>query len=178
MSHGDAARSSLVMRMVGAARLDRATYEEVEHDRGATMQAASVVVATSIAAGIGALSTEGPQAFVGYTAAGLAGWAVYAWLTYIIGTRIFATSETSADWGELARTLGFASAPRMLLLLGLVPGLLGVVSFVVSIWVILTTIVALKAALDFGTGRAIGTGLLGVIAQGIIFAIVWGILGG
>ena len=57
------------------------------------------------------------------------------------------------------------------------PGLFELVGLVVGIWVILTTITALKAALDFGTWRAIGTGLLGLIAQGIIFAIVGGILG-
>ncbi len=177
MQQDDATKSSLLERVVGVVRLKRATYEEVEHDRDATIQAAAIVIATSVAAGIGAVSSEGTLAFVTYTAAGLVGWAVYAWLTYIIGTRIFATSETSADWGELARTLGFASAPRLLLLLGLVPGLFELVGLVVGIWVILTTITALKAALDFGTWRAIGTGLLGLIAQGIIFAIVGGILG-
>ena len=177
MSEQDAAKRSLVERLVGAARLDRSTYEEVEHDRDATMQAAAVVLVTSVAAGIGAVASEGTLALVWYTAAGLLGCVAYAWLTYVIGTRIFATAETSADWGELARTLGFASAPRLLLLLGLVPGLLGLVALVVGVWVILTTITALKAALDFGTWRAIATGILGLFAQGIIFAIVAGILG-
>ena len=172
MLEHDGAKRSLVERLVGAARLDRSTYEEVEHDRDATMQAAAVVLVTSAAAGIGAVSSDGTLALIGYSAAGLLGWAVYAWLTYFIGTRVFATAETSADWGELARTLGFASAPRLLLLLGLVPGLFGVVGLVVGIWVILTTITALKAALDFGTWRAIGTGVLGLIAQGVVFAIV------
>ena len=177
MHQDDATKSSLMERLVGAARLRSATYEEVEHDRDATKQAAGVVVATSVAAGVGAIATEGALALIGFTVAGLVGWAVYAWITYFIGTRIFATSETSADWGELARTLGFASSPRFLLLLGLVPGLFGIVGLVVGIWVILTTIAALKAALDFGWGRAIGTGFLGVIAQGIIFAIVGALLG-
>ena len=177
MHQGEPTKSSLLERLVGAARLRSAIYEEVEHDRDATMQAAGVVVLTSLAAGVGAISTEGTLALVGFTIAGLLGWAVYAWLSYFIGTRIFATAETSADWGELARTLGFASSPRLLLLLGLVPGLFGLVAFVVGIWVILTTITALKAALDFGWWRAIGTGFLAVIAQGIVFGIVGGILG-
>ena len=41
-------------RMIGAARLDVGTYEEVEADAGATGQAMAVVILSSIAAGIGA----------------------------------------------------------------------------------------------------------------------------
>ena len=120
-----------------------------------------------------------PVAFSGsfaLTIVGLIGWAVYAWIAYFVGTRLFATAETSADWSELARTLGFANSPRILLLLGLVPGIFPIVSFVVGVWVIMTTITALKAALEMGTWRAVGTALVALIAQGIIFGIVFAII--
>ena len=106
----------------------------------------------------------------------MASWAVWAWIAYFVGTRVFATAETSADWGELARTLGFASSPRILYLLGLVPGIFEVVSFFVGIWVILTTITALKAALEMGTWRAVGTALVAVIPSSIVFGIVYTII--
>ena len=176
MQQDGAATTSFVGRMIGAARLKADVYEEVEHDRSATRQAAIVVVGTSLAAGIGGITSAGVLSLVALTIAGLAGWAVYAWITYIVGTRLFATAETSADWGELARTLGFASSPRLLLVLGLVPGIFGIVAFVVGVWVILTTITALKAALEMGTWRAVGTALVALIAQGIIFGIVAAII--
>jgi hypothetical protein len=45
--------SSFVERVIGAIRLDPATYEEVEHDTGATWQAAVVVAAAAIFSGVG-----------------------------------------------------------------------------------------------------------------------------
>ena len=72
----------------------------------------------------------------------------------------------------MARTLGFANAPKVLYLLGLIPALLGLVSFAVGIWVLVTTIIALKAALDIGLGRSIAIAVLGSIPSAILFAIV------
>ena len=40
------------MRLIGAISLDAAIYEEVEADRTATGQALSVVIASSLAAGV------------------------------------------------------------------------------------------------------------------------------
>ncbi len=48
--------ASFTQRMIGAAKLDVHTYEEVEADRTATGQAMGVVVLSSIASGIGAVA--------------------------------------------------------------------------------------------------------------------------
>ena len=45
----------MLARMLGAARLNVHTFEDVESDKGATMQAMIVVVLVSIAIGIGGL---------------------------------------------------------------------------------------------------------------------------
>ena len=155
MQYDDAAATPFVGRMIGAARLKGDVYEEIEHDQSATSQAAIVVVGTSLAAGIGGISTGGIVALVLFTIVGLVGWAVYAWIAYFTAHGS-SPLRRPAPMGELARTLGFASSPRILLLLGLVPGIFGLVSFVVGVWVILTTITALKAALEMGTWRAVG----------------------
>ncbi len=42
-------------RMLGAARLNVDTYEEVEIDRGATIQALLVVILVAIAGGVGTI---------------------------------------------------------------------------------------------------------------------------
>ena len=169
-------RSSFVERMIGAARLDRAVYEEVEHDRGATRQAAQVVVLSAAAAGVAALFTIGFGGLIFISLFALISWALYAYVTYLIGTRLLAGPETSADWGELARTLGFAQAPGVLTIVGVVAPLAILVGAVVSIWLLFTTVVALRAALDFSTGRAIGTALLGWVALGAIRALIFAAL--
>lgn len=171
-------QSSIFSRMFRAARLEEAVYEEVEHDRDATRQAALVVVGTSIAAGIGA-GFAGDQLIAGLifmTIAGLVAWAIYAYITYFIGTRVFAGPETQADWGELARTLGFANAPRALLIVGVVPALFTLVGFIVSIWVLATTVVALRAALDFTIWRAVGTAIVGWVVQVAVLSVIFALL--
>ena len=116
--------ASFVARMVGAARLDPAMYEEVEADRTATGQALAVVALSSLASGIGGIAA-GEQGFIGGLIVGLVGWVVWAFLTWIIGTKLLPEPTTQSDMGELLRTLGFASAPGFLRVFGWIPVLGG-----------------------------------------------------
>ncbi len=155
---------SLVSRMKGAATLDVATYEDVEHDTTATGQAATVVVIAAVAQAIGLFSL-GPIVMVSGAVGALFGWLVWAGITYVIGEKLF---HGTATWGELLRTLGFAQAPGVLLVLGIVPFLGGLISVAVGIWILVAGIVAVRQALDFSTGKAIITVFLGwlVVAVG------------
>jgi hypothetical protein len=164
--------SSIIDRMIRASRLETEVYEEVEHDPDATTQAAIIVIGTSILAGIGGFG-GGIIGIIVLAALSLVGWAVYAWITYFIGTRLLAGPETSASWSELARTLGYASSPRALLVVASVPILGPLVAAVVAIWVLVTSVVAIRAALDFDTWRAVATAILGWIAQGILFGLAF-----
>ena len=51
--------AGLIARCLGAARLDAATYEDVEADESTTGQAMLVVALSSVAAGIGAADQAG-----------------------------------------------------------------------------------------------------------------------
>ena len=53
----------------------------------------------------------------------------------------------------------------------LIPGIASLVQLVVGIWVLIATVVALRAALDCSTVRALVIGIAASIAQAIIFAI-------
>lgn len=152
-------QTSFIDRMIGAARLDAATYEEVERDEQATVQAMSVVLMGAVAAGIGSLS-GGIVGLVAGAILAVVGWAVYAGVAYWVGTTLFKGEQTSATWGELLRTLGFASSPRLLLVLMVVPVLGLIVALAVLVWMLFTTVVAIRQALDFDTGRAIGTAVV------------------
>ena len=48
-------KSSFINRVYRAIKIDPELYEEVEHDKSATIQAALVVIFSSLAAGIGAI---------------------------------------------------------------------------------------------------------------------------
>jgi hypothetical protein len=163
-----------VKRMVGAARLDTNTYEEVEADRGATAQALGVVVLASVAAGIG--MGQGLRGLVIGTVLSLIGWAIWAWLIYFIGTRWLPEPDTNADGGQLLRTVGFGTSPGVLRVLGIVP-LLGELVFVVTaIWTLIAMVVAVRQALDYrSTGRAVGVCIIGWLVQLAILVVVGGL---
>lgn len=166
-----AGRSSIVDRMIRAARLEPQVYEEVEHDQSATGQAMLVVVLGAIAAGIGALYGGIIALIVGIVAA-LIGWAIYAFMAYWVGTNIFKGPQTSATWGELLRTLGFASSPRVLLVFAVIPAVGFFLGLVVFVWTLITTVIAIRQALDFDTGRAIATAVVSWLALLLVYVIV------
>ena len=85
--------ATLVERAIGAARLDVATYEEIEADATALPQATAVVAAAAIAAGIGANQEGGAGALLGVLASLLA-WYIWAGVTYLIGTRLLPEPTT------------------------------------------------------------------------------------
>lgn len=164
-------------RMIRAARLDVNLYEEVEADTGATKQAMAVVVLGSIAAGLGAGRGSLGGILFGAVVA-LIGWVVWAYLIYWIGTRLFPEPQTSATHGELLRTIGFASSPGLLRVLGVVPGLREIVFLVAGIWALVATVVAVRQALDYrGTLRAVGVCAVGWVVQMVLVAIALFLLG-
>jgi hypothetical protein len=168
---------SLGERMVRAAKLDASLYEEVEADRGALGQATAVVVLASLAAGFGAFARGGVGGFLLATIAALAGWYVWAFLTYWIGTRFLPEPQTQADYGELLRTIGFSSSPGVIRVLGVIPGLTGPVFLVASIWMLVAMVIAVRQALDYtGTLRAVGVCLIGWIVQVLILAVLLALL--
>ena len=55
------------------------------------------------------------------------------------------------DPGELLRTIGFAAAPGLLLVLGVLPGLAVPIFVMASLWMLAAMIVAVRQALDYDT---------------------------
>ena len=170
--------TGFVGRLVRAARLDVNLYEEVEADKGALFQAMGAVVLSSIAAGIGSTEAGGLGGILAGTIMALAAWYVWAYLTYFIGTKLLPEPQTRADAGELLRTIGFASSPGIIRALGIIPGLSGPIFLVASIWMLVAMVIAVRQALDYrSTWRAVGVCVVGWIAQALILALLFGILG-
>ncbi len=168
-----------VNRMIRAAKLDIRLYEEVEADKNAMGQAVGVVALSSLAGGIGFMQQAGLTGLVIGTVSSLLGWYVWAFLTYIIGTKLLPEPQTSADHGELLRTIGFSSAPGLLRIFGIIPGLGTIVNLLASVWMLVAMVIAVRQALDYhSTYRAIGVCLIGWIVQTVLFALVLTLMGG
>jgi hypothetical protein len=170
---------TFLRRLLGAAVLDSATYEEVERDRGATIQSCLVVVLACLSAGIGATGLYDTAAtlrfFAVSTAIALMTWAAWALLTLQIGTRILPAAETRADLGQMLRTLGFSAAPGLIQAFAVLPGMVLPVFAIAIIWTIAASVIAVRQALDYRTlSRALAVCALGWILA-LLFAVVLGV---
>ena len=168
----------MLSRMIGAALLRPHTYEEVEHDSAATKQAVIVVVVVALAIGIGNTSLGITALIVGIVM-GIVQWALWALVTYIIGTTLLNTPATEANWGQLARTTGFAQTPGLLRIFGFIPFIGSLLVIIGSIWQVAAMVVAVRQALDYTSKwRALGVVVIGVIPVAILTVIARAILPG
>jgi hypothetical protein len=138
-------------RLLGAAIMDAGMYEGIEADRRTTMQALAAVMLVSLAAGVGAGEWLGTrvETLVAVTALAIITWSAWAMLVFQIGTRLIPEASTQADWGQLLRTTGFAAAPGLLLVFGLIPAGRVAVFVVVGVWMFAAMVFGVKHALDY-----------------------------
>lgn len=164
-------------RIIRAAKLDINLYEEVEADKTALGQSMTVVILSSVAAGIGVITKGGISGILIGTITALIGWLIWSYLTYIIGTKILPTPETRADYGELLRTIGFSSSPGIIRILGIIPGLAKIVFLIAGIWMLVAMVIAVRQALDYrSTFRAVGVCIIGWAIQAIVLALFFGLI--
>lgn len=171
--------NSFTQRLIGALALDSTIYEEVEADPSALTQAAIVVLGSSVAAGIGSRGLVAPtlRGMVFITVVSFLAWAAWALVVVQVGGRVMPEPSTRADIGQLLRTIGFASAPGLLRVLGIMSAATIPVFVVTAIWMLAAMIVAVRQALDFHTtSRAVAVCVLGwllAIAIAAAFGLVF-----
>jgi hypothetical protein len=99
-------------------------------------------------------------------------------VTYLVGTTVFKTPETHADWGQLARGTGFAQTPGVLQVLVFIPFVGGLIALVATFWQLVAMVIAVRQALDYtSTLRAVGVVLVGFVIVIIPIIIIGAILG-
>jgi len=132
----------------------------------------------SVAAALPELGSATIAGLVGALVTAALAWVVWAFLTYAIGTRLLPEAQTRADFGELLRTLGFAAAPGIVQIAGVIPPLRALAFVAAELWTLAAMVVAVRQALDYtSTLRAIGVCVIGwgvqvVIALALLSALV------
>jgi hypothetical protein len=161
-------------RLIGAIRLDSATYAEVHRDESALGQAAGVVALGALAQAASAFQ-QGELVSLGLMRGALAGmefisafagWFLAAFTIWIVGVKIM---KRPSDLRGLLRALGFAAAPQLLY----VASSLGLGWFDwaiwlgIWIWTMAAFVTALQAALEVSSGMAtvvcLGAALLSLL---------------
>lgn len=163
---------SWMERAIAAAKLDVSAFEEVEADTGATGQAAGIVAISAVAQGIAAVN-HGTTGIFGSLIGAFVAWLIWSVITYFVGVTLF---KGTATVGELLRTLGFAQAPGVLYIVGILPLIGPIAAFCIAIWILIAGIIAVRQALDISTGKAVITAIIGWLVL-IIPLAVFGMAG-
>ena len=109
----------------------------------------------------------------------MASWAAWAFCTWLLGEIAFDVVETDADWGQLARTTGFAQTPGILNVLLFISTIGGVIYLAAYAWTFACMVVAIRQSLDYtSTQRAFVVILIAFIPVAILNFIVLGLTGG
>lgn len=152
------------------------TYRAIQMDPNATKEAAIVVAAVAIASAIGGAGDDGGRIIVGLAGAFLS-WLVLSGTTYFFGTNIFGTPTTQVTMESLLRTLGYAQAPGVLALFGIVPIFGWMLVLVGGLWSLVTAIVAIRETLQLSTLRAVLIAIVAAIATALIVGTLGILLG-
>jgi hypothetical protein len=180
-------------RVIGAFKLERPIFDEVRRDTNAMTQAAIIIAVSGFAGGVGAFFSDQNQSLTvddrTYNVGGsvltgiiagaanivisLIAWVFISLVYRFVALRMLGSQETSIQWQEVARPIGFASAPSMLSLLSPIPLLGALISFVAGIWAFAAQIVALSETFRVSKWRAFGI----IVVSVILLSLVIGILG-
>jgi hypothetical protein len=159
-------------RVIGALKLQAATFEEVENDATATGQAAAVVAAASVASGLGLIFWLGIGAVLRQIIVSLIAWGIGSTVIWYIGTKLMPGKNTQADIGQLLRVLGFAQAPGIASILIILPLIRYLIMLAVLIWTIAATVIAVRQALDYDdTMKAVVVCLIAAAAYWVVMML-------
>ena len=171
--------ADLTGRMIGAMKADVKTLNEIEADPNAFTQAVIVIVIAGVASLIGNIFRGGISGGIVGLVGSLLGYFLFAFLVFLIGTKVMPEPTTKSDFNETFRTVGFAASPGVLNVLAIIPFLGPLISLLIAIWSLVIGVIAVREALDYtNTGRAIIVCLIaGVICWIVVFLVMLPIVG-
>ena len=172
--------SILSARLMRLVRLDTTVFDEVKQDPAATLPAVFVVIASTLLAAAGGwmwwvIKGFGDNGKVFFhsvimgTVFSFALWIVWLLVAWVILTQLF---REDADWQQMLRTMGMASAPLALSVAMFIPGIdMGIALASIALFFGLNTI-AIQATTQANPARVLMANLAGFA----VWAIVLGLL--
>ena len=164
--------SLFLNRIFRAVKIDPEVFNEVQKDKNATLSAAVVVILSSTAAGIGAVSL-GVGNFILAPIFSLISWFVWAYIVYFVGVKLFPETKTKTTQFALLRAIGFSSAPGIIRIFAFNEGLM-IVTFLGSfIWMLACMVVAVKETLNYKSlWKALGVVIISWLMQGFFLLTI------
>lgn len=145
-----------ISRITRASRLESAVYEEVESDRRAMGESVAVILLSGVATGIDSLLGGDLIGLLNAVLLSLVAWLSCGLAAWTVGTLVLAEPDTRANYAEVLRVTGFASAPGLLRVFGVVPILGRLVFVITGLWMLVAMVIAIRQTLDYrSTWRAL-----------------------
>jgi len=166
-----------INRIIGILKLDVHTFEEIEADKNATVEAAIIVTIVALVGSIGAAISSG-QFLITYVTSfiwAIVGWVIWSAITLLVGTKLF---NGQADLGEMLRVLGYAQIPNILRVLGFIPCIGPLITLVAAIWSLVAAFIAIRQGLDIDNTKALLTVFIGWVVWIVGSLLITAIFGG
>jgi hypothetical protein len=175
----------MIDRILRAIRLDWTVFREIAEDQNALTEAAIIVAVVTFLSGIGTFigfligDASFGTAFLGFLNTWLIdgillGWILWAVLTYFVGTTLY---QGKTDIPEMLRVLGYATAPKLLGILGFIPCVGWLIALAGAILALIAGVIAVREAMEFDTTKAIITVVVSGVIAWVLSWIVGTILG-
>tara|TARA_B100000780_G_scaffold245770_1_gene189969 strand:+ start:1312 stop:1833 length:522 start_codon:yes stop_codon:yes gene_type:complete len=164
--------SLFLNRVFRSIKIDPEVFNEVQKDKNATISAAIVVVLSSSAAGIGAISL-GASNFMLAPFFSLISWFVWAYIVYFVGVKLFPDTKTKTTQFALLRAIGFSSAPGIIRIFGFNEDLMTVTFIGSAFWMLVCMVVAVKETLNYKSlWKALGVVIISWFVQAFILLAI------
>ena len=174
--------SLFLNRLFRAAKLDAGLYEEIIEDTGTMFQAMMAVFIYSAASAYGGFGRGGVAGINFGMITTLIGWYVWAFSAYFVGMRFLPEAETEGNRKAVLRAMGFASAPGLIRLLGLLPNMAATTFLIASVWMFVAAVVAIKQAMSYqsiyrAAGVCMISWIISAIFQGLMYFSLLSVFG-
>jgi len=172
----------MIGRIVRVVKLDATVYAEIEQDEAANVEAAIIVGVASLLSALGSalavwayggrFGTGLGTFFISLISGVVLNWLLWAYVTMLVGTKLFGGETTFL---KMARTLGYANAPRVLGILSAITCLGAIIGFVAWILSLVAGFFAVRESLDLPTDKSIITM---VVSGVIVFSVssIWALI--
>ena len=140
-------------RMIGAAKLDVATFEDIERDQTAMGHAVGVIALAALAGGLANIWYGGVTGIVSGFIMMIVGYVIWAVIVWVVGTKLMPDPATKADFPETFRVISFAAVPWLLAIVTIIPLLGWLLMFIVYpvawLWSMAIMVIAVRQVLDY-----------------------------
>ncbi len=157
----------MLTRVFKAMILNKDTYAEVAEDNDATLDAAFLVLIYILAATIpNAVNASFTWVMIALTIPlALIEWLVYTGLTCVIAERLFHGEGTLPG---IYRAMGFSVSPGIFYLLAAIPTVGTCISGLISIYIFVANVIAVRAAMKIGIGGTLVSMFLASMVAGLL----------